>query len=114
MAILRAAAGGPEVALLPAFLPTVRTLWGYGLLALVNAAVLVGWAVYNHRRFGGKDRRKPFQPLSDHRLAMSFAVTPTQLAQLRAARVSVIHHGADGEILAIEQSQSRLHAVHAG
>lgn len=114
MAILRAAAGGPDVALWPVFLPTVRTLWGYGLLALANAALLVGWAIYNHRRFGGKDRRKPIKPLSDHRLAKSFAVTPAQLAQLRAARVSVIHHGAEGEILDIEKSQPRLRAVQAG
>jgi biofilm PGA synthesis protein PgaD len=92
----------------------VRTLWGYGLLALANAALLVGWAIYNHRRFGGKDRRKPIKPLSDHRLAKSFAVTPAQLAQLRAARVSVIHHGAEGEILDIEKSQPRLHSVQAG
>lgn len=114
VAILRGAAGGPEASLWPVFLPTVHTLWGYALLALINAAVLVGWAVYNHRRFGGKDRRKPGKPLSDHRLAMSFAVTSAQLAQLRAARVSIIHHSADGEIVDIEKNQPRLHAVRAG
>lgn len=114
VAILRATAGGPDVDLWPVFLPTVRTLWGYGLLALANAAVLVGWAVYNHRRFGGKDRRKPIKALSDQRLAKSFAVTSAQLADLRAARISVIHHGHDGEILQIEKRQPRLHAVQAG
>lgn len=113
VAILRGVAGGPEASLWPVFLPTVRTLWAYALLALVNAAVLVGWAIYNRRRFGGKDRRKPIKPLSDRRLAMSFAVTPAQLAQLRGARISTIHHGDDGEILDIEKSQSRLHALRA-
>ncbi|MFY0479087.1 poly-beta-1,6-N-acetyl-D-glucosamine biosynthesis protein PgaD [Achromobacter marplatensis] len=114
VAILRAAAGGPDVALWPVFLPTVRTLWGYGLLAVANAAILVAWAVYNHRRFGGKDRRKSIRPLSDHRLALSFAVTATQLAELRAAQVSIIHHGPDGDIQQIEKSQPRLRSVQAG
>ncbi|MGV2909753.1 poly-beta-1,6-N-acetyl-D-glucosamine biosynthesis protein PgaD [Achromobacter sp. AGC25] len=114
VAILRAAAGGPDVALWPVFLPTARTLWGYGLLALANAAILVGWAVYNHRRFGGKARRKPIRPLSDHRLAQSFAVTAAQLADLRTSQISIIHHGPDGDIQQIEKSQPRLRSVQAG
>ncbi|CAB3685821.1 poly-beta-1,6-N-acetyl-D-glucosamine biosynthesis protein PgaD [Achromobacter pestifer] len=113
VAILRGVAGGPEASLWPVFLPTVRTLWAYALLALINAAILVGWAVYNHRRFGGKDRRKPIKPLSDRRLAMSFGVTAAQLEQLRGARISIIHHGEDGGIVGIEKSQSRLRAVQA-
>ena len=83
------------------------------MLALLNAAVLVLWAAYNHLRFGGKDRRQPIAPLDDHRLALSFAVTPRQITQLRAARVTIIHHGGDGEIQAIEAARPRLAAVSA-
>ncbi|WP_241049193.1 poly-beta-1,6-N-acetyl-D-glucosamine biosynthesis protein PgaD, partial [Achromobacter xylosoxidans] len=86
LAILRGAAGGPQAPLWPTFLPTLHTLLGYALLALINATVLVAWAVYNHLRFAGKDRRQAIKPLDDQRLAASFAVTPRQLAQLRAAR----------------------------
>ena len=69
------------------------------------------WAVYNHLRFRGKDRRQPIDALTDHQLAMSFAVTPQQLAQLRGARVAVIHHSGDGEIRGIEAPRPRLAAV---
>lgn len=114
LAILRAAAGGPEASLWPVFLPTVHTLWGYALLALINAGVLVAWAVYNHHRFGGKDRRKPIKPVGDRRVAASFAITLAQLAQVRSARTCVIHHGAAGEITGIEMGRPLLSAVQAG
>ncbi|WP_445658655.1 poly-beta-1,6-N-acetyl-D-glucosamine biosynthesis protein PgaD [Achromobacter sp. NCFB-sbj8-Ac1-l] len=113
-AILRGAAGGPQLPLWPTFLPTLHTLGSYALLALANAAVLVAWAVYNHLRFRGKDRRQPIDALGDHQLALSFAVTPQQLAQLRGARVAVIHHSGDGEIQDIETARPRLAAVAGG
>ena len=113
VAILRGAASGPQAPLWPTFLPTLQTLGSYAVLALLNAAVLVLWAAYNHLRFGGKDRRQPIAPLDDHRLALSFAVTPRQIAQLRAARVASIHHGGDGEIQTIEAARPRLAAVPA-
>jgi biofilm PGA synthesis protein PgaD len=114
LAILRGAAGGPGAPLWPVFLPTMHTLWGYALLAVANAAVLVAWAVYNHRRFGGKDRRKPIRPLGDQRLARSFAVSAAQLAQLRSARVAIVHHGAAGEINGIEYRYPHLQSVRTG
>jgi biofilm PGA synthesis protein PgaD len=114
VAILRGAAGGPDAPLLPVFLPTVHTLWSYVLLAAANAAALVAWAIYNHRRFGGKDRRKPIRPLPDQRLARSFAVSAEQLAQLRAARIAIIHHGGAGNIDGIEHRLPRLQSLRAG
>ncbi|CAB3631536.1 MAG: poly-beta-1,6-N-acetyl-D-glucosamine biosynthesis protein PgaD [Achromobacter pulmonis] len=112
-AILRGAASGPQAPLWPTFLPTLHTLGSYAALALLNAAVLVAWAVYNHLRFAGKDRRQPIAPLDDRRLATSFAVTPRQITQLRAARIAVIHHGGDGQIQAIEMGRPHLATVPA-
>lgn len=114
LAILRAAAGGPGVSLWPVFLPTVHTLWGYALLALINAGVLVAWAVYNHRRFAGRDRRKPIKPVGDRRLAVSFAITPAQLTQVRSAHICIVHHGSAGDITGIEMGRPHLSAVRAG
>ncbi|MCY1531692.1 Biofilm PGA synthesis protein PgaD [compost metagenome] len=114
LAIVRDAAEGPGLAPWPAFVPTMRTLSGYALLAAANAAVLVAWAVYNHLRFSGKDRRKPIKPLSDRRLAISFALTPAQLSHLRSARSAVIHHGPEGEITGIESRSPLLSALRTG
>jgi biofilm PGA synthesis protein PgaD len=114
LAILSGAAEGPGLSPWPAFVPTLRTLSGYALLAAANAAVLVAWAVYNHRRFSGKDRRKPIKPLSDHGLAMSFALTPAQLSHLRSSRCAVVHHGEDGEITGIDTRSPLLTARRTG
>lgn len=114
LAILRAAAGGPGVSLWPVFLPTMHTLWGYALLALINAGVLVAWAIYNHRRFAGRDRRKPIKPVGDRRLAASFAISPAQLTQVRSAHICIIHHGAAGDITGIDMGRPHLSALRAG
>ncbi|MGS1006035.1 poly-beta-1,6-N-acetyl-D-glucosamine biosynthesis protein PgaD [Achromobacter anxifer] len=114
LAILRAAAGGPDVSLWPVFLPTVHTLWGYALLAVVNAGVLVAWAVYNHRKFAGRDRRKPIKPVGDRRVAASFAISPAQLMQVRSSRTCTVHHGAAGDITGIEMGLPHLSALRAG
>ncbi|AUT47552.1 poly-beta-1,6-N-acetyl-D-glucosamine biosynthesis protein PgaD [Achromobacter sp. AONIH1] len=111
LAILRGAAGGPETSLWAVFLPTANTLWGYAALALANGAALVAWALYNHRRFAGKDRRRRAAAVGDAQLARSFTVAPAQLQQLRRARVAVIHHGDGGEIIGIEPARAQLRSV---
>ena len=92
------------------FLPTANTLWGYAALALANGAALVAWALYNHRRFAGKDHRRR-AAVGDAQLARSFTVAPAQLQQLRRARVAVIHHGDGGEIIGIEPARAQLRSV---
>ena len=85
------------------FLPTLRTLTSYVQLALCNALVLYAWAFYNYLRFAGASRRQSVAVMNDQQLAHSFSVQPQQVAQLRVARVSEIHHDAYGEIQAIEE-----------
>ena len=84
---------------------------GYAALALANGAALVAWALYNHRRFAGKDRRRRAAAVGDAQLARSFTVAPAQLQQLRRARVAVIHHGDGGEIIGIEPARAQLRSV---
>ena len=93
------------------FLPTANTPVGYAALALANGAALVAWALYNHRRFAGKDRRRRAAAVGDAQLARSFTVAPAQLQQLRRARVAVIHHGDGGEIIGIEPARAQLRSV---
>lgn len=100
LAILRGAAGGPEASLVPTFLPTLGTLSTYAAIALINAAILVGWAVYNHRRFAGLDRRKPIEPAGVQRIARSFSVTASEVIRLRAAKAVTVHHDPSGGLSA--------------
>src|SRR5690606_26724126 len=59
LGILRNAAGGPEASLMPTFLPTLGTVSTYAIIALINAAIFISWALYNYWRFEGVERRKP-------------------------------------------------------
>ncbi|MDO9435211.1 poly-beta-1,6-N-acetyl-D-glucosamine biosynthesis protein PgaD [Hydrogenophaga sp.] len=94
--------GGPDLSRVERFLPTVGTLGIYALVALVNAAVLLTWALYNAHRFRGVDRRKPPAPLTDVQLAQSFGLPPEQRAESATAKSMTIHHGKDGNIEGID------------
>lgn len=100
VAILRNAAGGPEASLLPTFLPTLGTLSTYAIIALVNAAIFLCWALYNYWRFKGLDRRKPITLINVAQMARSFSVTVDEVSRLRAAKVLTVHHNEKGDISA--------------
>jgi len=113
LAILRGAAGGPEASLVPTFLPTLGTLSAYAAIALFNAAILVAWAVYNHRRFAGLDRRKAIDAVSLAKMARSFSVTVSEVIRLRTAKVVTVHHHPSGDISAtfLEHTAGRTAAA---
>jgi len=100
LAILRGAAGGPEASLVPTFLPTIGTLSTYVIIALVNAAILICWAAYNHWRFAGLDRRRPINLAGVAQMARSFSVTVDEVSRFRTAKVLTVHHTAKGDISA--------------
>ena len=94
--------GGPDIPPIERFLPTMGTLGIYALVALVNAAILIAWAMYNAARFRGKDRRHPPAALSNAQLAQSFGLPLQQRADSAAAKSMTIHHGKDGDIEGID------------
>ena len=94
--------GGPDLSRIDRFLPTLGTLSVYALVALVNAAILMTWALYNAFRFRGKDRRQPSAPLTDAQLALSFGLAPQERAGSAAAKSMTIHHGKEGDIEGID------------
>ncbi|HWK72242.1 MAG TPA: poly-beta-1,6-N-acetyl-D-glucosamine biosynthesis protein PgaD [Burkholderiaceae bacterium] len=103
LAIVHGAEQGPQSPLLLPFLPTLATLSDYAALAALNAAILVSWALYNHWRFKGLDRRKPLQAVGIGHLARSFALTPQEVDGLGATKIATIHHDAQGGIVEISQ-----------
>jgi biofilm PGA synthesis protein PgaD len=96
---------GPESGprpIVPDALSTLDTLTLYIIVALINAAILIGWALYNQMRFRGRDRRQPIGPLSDNKIAESFRVKTSSLAELRGSRFAVVFHDEGGEIRDIQ------------
>lgn len=96
---------GPESGprpIVPDALSTLDTLTLYVIVALINAAILIGWALYNQMRFRGRDRRQPIGVLSDRKLAESFKVKISSLEELRASRFAVVFHDEGGEIRDIQ------------
>jgi len=94
---------GPEVPLVPPLLlPSVSTVLGYGVVMVLFAALLIGWAKYNQRRFAGVDRRRPPPPLSQMQLCDSFGISHAQLDHTQEAQVMIVHHDDDGIIRSIE------------
>lgn len=111
VAILRGASQGPDAPVLSAFFPTLGTLSAYALIALINAAILICWAVYNHWRFAGLDRRKAIAAIPAAHMARSFALSPEEVGQLGASKIAMVHHDADGRIKAISKQDYRSAAA---
>ncbi|WP_339533059.1 poly-beta-1,6-N-acetyl-D-glucosamine biosynthesis protein PgaD [Pseudomonas mucidolens] len=89
--------GGPRIDA-PIF-AALHTLQIYLWIALVNAALLIGWARYQQRR--GKhfaQRRSAAKALSDQRLSDSFNLGEGDLEQLRRPGVLVIHNDHEGGV----------------
>lgn len=101
MAILRGAAHGPQAPWLLPFLPTLGTLSTYAFIAAFNAAILIAWAIYNHRRFAGLDRRKPIAPVGSSQLARTFSLATEQVRALAAAKTATIRHDSQGGIVSL-------------
>jgi len=93
VAILSGGMQGPQIPLVsPVFLTSAQTVINYVIIALINANLLIGWAVYNQFRFTGKDRRQPPQPLTPLHLQKSFALSPALFDDVQNADVMVVYH----------------------
>ena len=85
-----------DLSLLGGTVSTPQALMMYITIAAVNALLLVLWGTYRKRitRVAPKLRT----PTDDVSLAERFALTGTQLEDIRLSRQLVIHHAANGEI----------------
>lgn len=92
---------GLDVPFLSRALPSMDTLAIYGLAMLLQASILLVWALYNWSRFHGKTRRNTSAHLHDEQLARSYGIDQSTLNTLRNSPISVIHHAPEGNINAI-------------
>lgn len=89
--------GGPRVDA-PIF-AALQTLQVYAWIALVNAAILIGWARYQKRRSDSfAQRRSAIALLSDKRLIESFRLEAQAFRQLQQPGVLVIHNDEEGGV----------------
>ena len=108
LSLMDGEARGPDVPFWTHMLPTLHTLAVYLVVAAVNGALLLSWALYNRARFARADRRKAIPRLHDTALARSFGVSTEQISGLRSTSVAVIHHADDGRIVDIDMLPSKV------
>jgi len=102
-AILSGDMRGPQAPIIPPLLlSSAETVINYIVVALINANVLVGWAVYNQFRFVGKDRRKPAKPLTERELQKSFMLSPALFDDVQKASVMVVYHEENNMVCTID------------
>jgi biofilm PGA synthesis protein PgaD len=75
----------------PADRSDLLTLLTYAGVVVLSALVIVAWSIYNLRRYGGLDRRKPIPPVSDEELRAHHDIDARTLAALRTQRRVVLH-----------------------
>ncbi len=75
----------------PADRSDLLTLLTYSGVVVLSALVVVAWSIYNLRRYGGLDRRKPVPPVSDEELRQRHGIDAATLTALREQRRVVLH-----------------------
>lgn len=75
----------------PADRSDLLTLLTYAGVVVLSAVVIVAWSIYNLRRYGGLDRRKPIPAVSDEELRARHDIDAATLAALREQRRVVLH-----------------------
>ncbi|HZX81291.1 MAG TPA: poly-beta-1,6-N-acetyl-D-glucosamine biosynthesis protein PgaD [Lysobacter sp.] len=73
------------------------------VLALVATVLLVGWAEYNRRKFGGPDRRSTPHNVGSHDVAQSLFASPELSQRLVGAKSVTLNMGEDARLAGIHR-----------
>jgi biofilm PGA synthesis protein PgaD len=92
---------------LPTFFGFLSTLSLYGLIAILNGAILMGWAFYNQVRFRGRETRHAIAAVSPADLGKLYGVSAEQVVEWQSLPAVVIRHDADGTVLAVVPESTR-------
>jgi biofilm PGA synthesis protein PgaD len=82
------------------------TLWIYGIVILVDGAILIAWAVYNWRRYGKLDRYRNRNPVSVDDLAQLYKLPAEDIALWQRSRILVMQHNLDGTLERVSRKSS--------
>jgi biofilm PGA synthesis protein PgaD len=105
---------GLEPRELRAILAFLSTLGSYAAVVVANAAVLLGWALYNRLRFRGLDRRQTPPPVGPADFAAMYDVSVEDVAAWQQARILVVHHDETGKLTGIEMPKRGPSGLAAG
>ncbi len=95
----------PQPAQLARAIALIGTLGSYLGVIATNAALLLGWAYYNQRRFRAHERRK-FAPLvSCEDLSQMYGFPVSVIEEWQAATILVAHLAEDGGLTSMEVRQ---------
>jgi poly-beta-1,6-N-acetyl-D-glucosamine biosynthesis protein PgaD len=100
--------GPPDM---PRFFGFATTLGLYALVALLNGAILMGWALYNQVRFQGRATRQGIAAVTPADLGKRFGATAEQVTEWQGYRAVVVSHDADGNLLAVARETARADAL---
>lgn len=73
----------------------------YGAVVVVFGGALILWAKYNHLRFRGMDRRKPFPVPSAGAVAQWFGQPERAIVQWRGYAVMTVEHDDQGHVVRV-------------
>ncbi|MFK3790330.1 MULTISPECIES: poly-beta-1,6-N-acetyl-D-glucosamine biosynthesis protein PgaD [Pseudomonas] len=79
-------------------LDALTTLQFYGLVAVINAVLLISWARYRQRRSRKYPPRLPAPAVDDKRLSETFKLSDETFAQMRQPGSLIVHNDAEGGI----------------
>jgi biofilm PGA synthesis protein PgaD len=88
--------GGPRIDV--SLLDALSTLEIYLWIALVNAALLVGWARYRQLRSRRYPPRLPAPVVDDQRLSETFKLSEDNFTRIRLPGTMVVHNDEEGGI----------------
>jgi len=94
--------GQPEPEQLSRAIALLGTLGSYVVVIVINAALLLAWAIYNQSRFRGHERRRQARPVSLEDLSRMYGFPTPVIAEWQAAPILVARLGDDGGLLDIE------------
>ncbi|MBB2170258.1 poly-beta-1,6-N-acetyl-D-glucosamine biosynthesis protein PgaD [Gluconacetobacter aggeris] len=80
---------------------TIGSLLFYGAVMIVLAAILIGWALYNKKRFS-VERRKRREDIGHQAVADSFDIDQSVLGALQANKISRVHHDHGAKITRVD------------
>ena len=79
--------------------PLVTNIRSYAMIVLLNAAILISWALYNKFMFGHRGRRRQASSVTRLEVGKHFLVSEAQVLDCQSAKRIIMVHDASGNLI---------------